>query len=195
MNNITNLDNQFHIEKLEEFDLEALENNSHLKNYFLCNLTKGNFLFFEHKLFLYIYNELENNFSALKYNIKTSQENIHKFFSKGLNFSEVEYQKSIFGECDLNIKIDGVFSLLFEEITDFFVIFQIGSIIFWLLNYYAKFAVVIFFITAITIIISVYETRTNLINIKNMAKFSCKVNVLRENEVKMNSFPIKFFPF
>lgn len=138
-------------------------------------------------MFNYIYNEIEENFNSVSFNIKTTQENIHKIFFKGLNISELIYQHKIFGVCDLEVNIDSVFSLFLKEVTDPFYIFQVFSVILWFSNDYAKYATIIVITTLISLIISVYETRMNLVNIKDMAKYSLKVNVFRQLEVIFNN--------
>jgi len=136
-------------------------------------------------LFNYIYNEKEETFNSVSFNIKTTQENIHKIFTKGLTSPDLIYQKNIFGICDLEVNIDSVFTLFIKEVTDPFYIFQVFSVILWFSNDYAKYATVIVITTLISLIISVYETRMNLVSIKDMAKYSLKINVFRNIEVKI----------
>ena len=147
------------------------------------NINGIKYRFFQFKLFNYIYNSNQNNFNSIKFNIKTCQENIHKIFTKGLNTDELKYQRKIFGECDLDIKIESVFALIIKEVTDPFYIFQVFSITLWMFNDYMQYAVIIIITTLISLIISIYETRVNLVNIQKMAKYSCKINVFRQIEV------------
>lgn len=134
-------------------------------------------------MFNYIFNSHTDSFSSIKFNIKTSQENIHNYFTKGLDKNEYVFQRNIFGTCDLEINIDSVVSLFLKEVTDPFYIFQVFSIMLWLNNDYAKYAIVIILTTLISLIISVYETRSNLVNIQQMAKYSSPINVFRQKEV------------
>ena len=160
--------------------------SSHIRIYCRSNIRDTKYQYFQFKLFNYIYNETEENFNSISFDIKTTQENIHKIFTKGLSPSDYIYQKNIFGICDLEVKIDSVFSLLLKEVTDPFYIFQVFSVILWYTDDYEKYANVIVITTLVSLIISVYETRMNLVNIKDMAKYSLKVNVFRQNEVKLN---------
>jgi len=142
-------------------------------------------------LFNYIYNEDQCNFNSIKFNIKTSEENIHRVFTKGLNSEEIVYQRNIFGKCDLDVKVDSVISLFLREITDPFYIFQVFSIILWLYDDYEQYAFVIIITTLFSLIVSVYETRENLLNIQQMARYNCKINVFRQvNVIKLNNFYI-----
>lgn len=77
--------------------------------------------------------------------------------------------------------------MILKEVTDPFYIFQVFSVILWYTDDYAKYATVIVILTFISLITSVYETRMNLVNIKDMAKYSLRVNVFRQNEVKKNN--------
>lgn len=103
-----------------------------------------------------------------------------------MNENEYIYQGKIFGKSDLDIKIESVFSLIIKEVTDPFYIFQVFSITLWMFNDYVQYAVIIIITTLISLILSVYETRVNLVNIQKMAKYSCKVNVYRQENVMKN---------
>jgi predicted P-type ATPase len=95
---------------------------------------------------------------------------------------EVEYQKQIFGACDLDIKVEGIAKLFLKEVTDPFYAFQIFSVALWFYNQYTNYAIVIVLTTLVSLSISVYETRKNLINISEMARYSCNINVYRQNK-------------
>lgn len=179
-------DKKFYIEKLEDLNLPDIR-GSHLKIYCKSNISETNLKMFQFKLFKYIYDIQTNSFHSIKFDIKTTQENIHSHFLKGLNTNEVIYQKLIFGDCDLDIKIATVFALILKEVTDPFYIFQFFSIVLWLNNNYVKYAVVIIITTLISLIVSVWETRSNLLSIQKMAKYSCPVEVYRLNEASRRS--------
>lgn len=177
-----NLDKKFYITKLEEVSLPNI-NNSHLKSMCQSNIKEQSYKYFQFKLFNYIYDNENSSFSCIRFNIKTSQENIQNIFTKGLNKEEIIYQTNIFGKSDLDIKIDSVFTLIIKEVTDPFYIFQLFSVLLWFFNDYQQYAIIIVVTTLISLIISVYETRVNLVNIQKMAKYSCKLNVFRQFEV------------
>jgi len=178
------LDKKFYITKLENVKLPDIK-SSHLKSMCESNINGNYYKFFQFKLFNYIYDKEISNFTSLKFYIKTTQENIQTIFIKGLNNQEIIYQKSIFGESDLNINIDSVFALIIKEVTDPFYIFQLFSVLLWFFNDYQQYAVIIVITTLISLIVSVYETRVNLVNIRKMAKFNCKINVFRQTDVLM----------
>jgi cation-transporting ATPase 13A3/4/5 len=180
---ILGTDNYFYIAVKEELVLPNIE-DSPLKRYCSSINSDQKIILFNFKLFKYIYIERLNEFVSLKFNINATFDNINKHFTKGLNLREVEYQKQIFGSCDLQIKIDSVLILILKEVSDPFYIFQIFSIILWYYNEYGIYASVILITSIFSIILGVYEVRTNLINIQMMAKYSCPVSIFRVNKVK-----------
>jgi magnesium-transporting ATPase (P-type) len=93
------------------------------------------------------------------------------------------HQENIFGKCDIDIVVNSVFYLILKELSDPFYIFQIFSIVLWLVEGYYNYAAVLIMTTVISITIAIKETRSNLLNIKKMAKYSCDINVFRQNEV------------
>lgn len=139
---------------------------------------------FQFKLFKNAYDSSFNNFISIKFEVKSSFENIVNHFKVGLSTQDIEYQKQIFGKCDLDIQIDSTFKLIINEVTDPFYIFQIFSVVLWCTESYYTYAGVIVFVTLISLGFSVYETRSNLVNIQQMAKYSCVVVVYRKNNVK-----------
>ena len=95
---------------------------------------------------------------------------------------EINYMRIIFGICDIDIIVNGIFKILMHELTDPFYLFQLYSIILWYCTEYYYYASVIVIITLISLTISVYETHKNLKQIQKMSKYSCPINVYRRNE-------------
>jgi len=133
-------------------------------------------------LFKYFYDRSLCNFTSIYFSIKTTQELLHKEFLRGLNEEEVSYNKLIFGECNINIKVDGFLKLTLKEVTDPFYLFQLFSVILWFNNDYMKYAGVILGTTVISIFVSVWETRSNMVSIQKMSKYSCPVQILRRDK-------------
>jgi cation-transporting ATPase 13A3/4/5 len=171
----------FYIKNLNTLKLPVL-GDSYIKKHCENNIEEVQIQYFQFKLFKYLYDKSADNFLSMKFKIKTTQETLHTTFLNGLNTEEVTYQQKVFGICDLDIEIDGVIKLLLKEVTTPFYIFQLFSVILWFSNNYAKFATIIVITTIISLIVSVYETRSNLLNIQKMAKYSCDVSVIRQNE-------------
>ncbi len=180
---IFGMDGNFYISNAVEFTLPEVS-DSHLKKFCIFNVVGSKIKLFEFKLFKYIYLSQDQTFVSLKFSIKTSLENIHKYFTVGLNDDEQSHQRTIFGECDLAFNIDSVWKLIFKEVADPFYLFQVFSICLWFWEDYWKYSTVIVVTTIISLAISVYETRVNLLNVQKMAKYSCEINVIRVDEVK-----------
>lgn len=77
------------------------------------------------------------------------------------------------------IPVKSVPKILVSDILSPFYIFQIFSIILWCANYYLYYAATIFIISVGTILIQLFETRSNLKNLQKMAFYECNVKVLR----------------
>jgi magnesium-transporting ATPase (P-type) len=177
-------DKKFYIEQCHEIKLPDII-DSHLKSYSTFGSYNNKVKIFDFKLFKYVFNQEKNSFSSLKFKIKATNENIHEYFTKGLNSQEFLHQRNIFGICDIDIVVNSVFSLILKELSDPFYIFQIFSILLWLVEGYYNYSAVLIMTTVISITIAIKETRSNLLNIKKMARYSCNINVFRVNEVSL----------
>ena len=149
---------------------------------FNININSQNIILFEYKTNQYLYNDNLGEFEALDYQIIQKADDLIQKFMNGLNDKEVNYMETIFGICDIDIIIKGVFNVLLNELTDPFYLFQAYSIILWYCTDYYYYASVIVIITIISLIISVKETYRNMKQIQKMSKYSCPVNVHRRNE-------------
>jgi cation-transporting P-type ATPase 13A2 len=156
-------------------------NDSHLRLHCKSNISENFIYLFQFKLFKYFYDRKVKSFNSISFSLKTTQEILIKEFLKGLDKSEVAYNKIIFGDCDLNIKVDGVMKLILKEVTDPFYIFQLFSITLWYVNAYMNYATIIVVTTLISLAVSVWETRSNLVSIQQMAKYSCPVDIYRRS--------------
>ena len=192
--------------KLEEAELLAIYCNDgklyfeEIKNMILPNVANSyivtsqqNFsrkcYLFTFKLFTYIYNPSANAFNAIKYSIFCTREQIFEFMSKGLNPHEREYQKLIYGECDLNFRINSFFIELFNTTCKFFFLFQVYSIILWLLTNYYAYSTAIALMTIYDLLDETITTLSNLKSIRKISKYSIKVNIY-EKKTKLNIYEI-----
>ena len=105
---------------------------------------------------------MKNSFESLDYQIKDEQINIIEKYTQGLNEDEVSFMRSIFGICDIDIRINSVGTILLNELTDPFYLFQLYSVILWYCTVYYYYASVIIVLTIVSLTISVYETHKNL---------------------------------
>ena len=171
------------IVRIKRLKLPKIENRQKSTiNEFNLNINSEDLILFEYKTFQYLYSEKNGDFEALDYQIKSKADKLIPTCIQGLNDVEVNYMQSIFGICDIDIIVSSVFKILLHELTDPFYLFQLYSIILWYCTDYYYYASAIVFVTAISLIISVYETHRNLKQIQKMSKYSCNVNVYRRNE-------------
>ncbi len=189
LNEATNIgvygkDNKLVIEELKNIELPKIdyESSTSVIKHFNMNLSSfTKILFFQFRLYDYIFNYEKKEFEGLKYFIQTQQDNFLKIFTHGLTETESQFQREIYGICDIDIKVHSVFRILLDELTDPFYLFQLYSVILWYCNEYEYYATVIVVLTIISLVVSVYDTHKNLKQLHNMSKYSCDVNVYRKN--------------
>ena len=178
-------DNKLVIEELKKIDFPQIDyknENNIIKNFNMNLSSYLKLVFFQFRLYDYIFNFKTQEFEGLKYFIQTQQDNFQKIFTLGLTESEITFQREIFGLCDIDIKVHSVFKILLDELTDPFYLFQLYSVILWYCNEYEYYASVIVVLTIISLVVSVYDTHKNLKQLHEMSKYSCEVNVYRKNE-------------
>ena len=90
--------------------------------------------------------------------------------------------KSLFGPCDIDIRVNSIGKILLDELTDPFYLFQVYSIILWYCTNYYYYASVIVVLTIISLILSVYGTYKNLKQLQKISRYSCQVKIYRKNE-------------
>ncbi|MCQ2820347.1 MAG: hypothetical protein MJ252_24025, partial [archaeon] len=175
-------DGEFYVVEVNHLTLPDI-GSSPLKKFCYYRVGEGlELTYFKFKLFNYIYYDSSKTFKSFEYYIKETQQNIVENLTNGLKANEIEYQKGLFGICDLIVIIPSVFKLLFIEFADPFYLFQIFSIVLWYCTNYEYYASVIVVCTVVSIATAVYESRVNLVSIKQMARYACKINVTRQNE-------------
>ncbi|KAG2372656.1 hypothetical protein C9374_013664 [Naegleria lovaniensis] len=94
-------------------------------------------------------------------------------------------KKSLFGVNTIETKVRNVISLLLDEVLHPFYLFQVASVCVWLSENYYIYAVAIAVISSISSLLSMWETRSNMIKLKEMTSFHCGVNRLNTCSVNM----------
>ena len=161
--------------KIENFEKSIIKE-------FNLNINSENIIMFEYKTYQYIFNEKIGDFEAIDYQIIQKQDELIYKFIQGLDDNEAYYMKLLFGTCDIDIVVNGIFKILLNELTDPFYLFQVYSVTLWYFTDYYYYASVIVIITLISLTISVIETHRNLMQIQKMSKYSCPVNIYRKNK-------------
>lgn len=78
----------------------------------------------------------------------------------------------LYGLNSINVEVKPYLTLLFEEVLNPFYIFQIGSITLWSLDQYYYYAGCIFFISVVSVIVSLLETRRQSQSLHDMVASS-----------------------
>ncbi|XP_054631130.1 cation-transporting ATPase 13A2 isoform X2 [Dunckerocampus dactyliophorus] len=107
-------------------------------------------------------------------------------FKKGLSQSEQIVRKQVYGPNLIDVPVKSYYTLLTEEVLNPFYLFQIFSIILWLFDEYYFYAACIFFVSMLSIGISLYEIRKQSTTLHSMARLVTKVTVLRSSGVQEN---------
>ena len=171
-------DGKLYFEELKKINLPNVANSYIVTSQ--LNYSRKCYLF-TFKLFNYIYNPFTNAFNSVKYSIYCSKEQIFEYMSKGLTKDEREYQNLIYGECDLNFKINQFFLQLFLTTCKFFFIFQVYSIILWLATNYYAYSTAIAIMTIYDLLEETITTLSNLKDIRKISKYSIKVKIYQKN--------------
>ena len=82
-----------------------------------------------------------------------------------------------FGKCEVDVPKKKVCNLLLEQILNPFYIFQVFAIALWSWDGYLSYAICIFVVSSGSVIASLYDNITNNRRIREMARYSCPVNV------------------
>lgn len=97
----------------------------------------------------------------------------------GLSQAMVEDRTMIFGLNSIEIDDKPYTALLLEEVLHPFYIFQIFSVLLWLIDDYYYYASCILIISLISIINTLIETKSTMQKLKEMSMFTCEIRVWR----------------
>nr|XP_048680762.1 polyamine-transporting ATPase 13A2 isoform X3 [Caretta caretta] len=97
----------------------------------------------------------------------------------GLNHQDHSTRRKVYGPNLIDVPVKSYLQLLVDEVLNPFYVFQVFSIILWLCDNYYYYAACIFIISAVSIGLSLYETRKQSITLRNMVKMAISVRVHR----------------
>lgn len=98
---------------------------------------------------------------------------------EGLEEDSKVRRSALFGLNLIDIAEKTIPQLLIDEALHPFYVFQIASIVLWSFDEYYYYAICIFFISLASIASTVVETKDTMKRLREMAKFSCDIRVLR----------------
>lgn len=98
---------------------------------------------------------------------------------QGIDSDEQENRERIFGKNVIDIEAKSTAQLLIDEAFHPFYVFQVASIVLWSLDDYYFYASCIFFISVISIIFTLIETKATMKRLREISRFECDIRVLR----------------
>ena len=173
-------DGKFYFENIKKIQVTKIDNKdielSQIKSSYVIML-------FTFKLFTYLYNPESKCFNSLKFDLQKKNSYILNKLSNGLNEQERIYQRDLYGECELNFFIKSFIKTMFDNMCDLFFFFQVYAILLWCFTDFLIYGCIISVLVLYSLIESSYTTRKNLLNIRNMCKYSISVNIYQNNTI------------
>ena len=99
-------------------------------------------------------------------------------FSQGLTTEKQLMKQVLHGPNSIEVEVKPYIKLLFEEVLNAFYVFQIASIVLWSLDSYYYYASCIAFISLISVIASLVETRRQSQSLHDMVSSSNAMKVI-----------------
>ncbi|XP_031422205.1 cation-transporting ATPase 13A2 isoform X2 [Clupea harengus] len=111
---------------------------------------------------------------------------------QGLSCQEQSSRRKVYGQNLIDVPVKSYMQLLFEEVLNPFYMFQVCSIILWMLDNYFYYAACIFIISLFSIALSLYEIRKQSTTLRKMAQLIVPVTVRRNTgeEESMSSLDL-----
>lgn len=103
---------------------------------------------------------------------------------KGATEAEHDLIASFLGQNLIDIEERSALQIFCNEILHPFYVFQVASFFIWISEDYELYALVILAMATGSALLTVLETKRNLDKMRQMAKFSCPVRVIREDRVR-----------
>ncbi|XP_065842399.1 polyamine-transporting ATPase 13A2-like isoform X2 [Oscarella lobularis] len=104
---------------------------------------------------------------------------LHKL-SGGLLTSQTMKKCFLYGKNVIDVQVKPYWKLLYQEVLDPFYVFQFASIIFWCTDEYYYYAGAIFFISCVSITLSLRQMRKHLEDLRNMVATPCETTIIRD---------------
>ena len=174
-------DGKFYFEEIIRSELPKMQN----QNLIIPQLEdNSNLILFQFKLFTYIFNFSTNQFDSLRFEMSQTKKYIMESMIKGLKDEERLHQSIIYGKADLIIPVKSFFKTLYLNMCDFFFIFQTFAILLWFFTDFKIYATIISLLVIYNLLDSTTETRNNLINLRNMSKYSIEIKLLKNEKIE-----------
>ncbi|XP_074545231.1 polyamine-transporting ATPase 13A3-like isoform X2 [Halichoeres trimaculatus] len=155
-------------------------NPAHEEHYGKYNYTQSAQIFyFTHHSTTYYWNDEIQSFESFKglEDLNVSCGDIHSDHSCGLSKTLQEYRMLFFGENEIAVRVPSLFKLLIKEVLNPFYIFQLFSVILWSFEDYYYYASAIVFMSAISIVTSLYTVKKQYVMLRDMVAAHSVVRV------------------
>ncbi|XP_077866411.1 polyamine-transporting ATPase 13A3 [Saccoglossus kowalevskii] len=140
--------------------------------------------FFRYQKLKYLWDPYEENFYKLRgLDIDTP---CSDFYSKynGMSLQQQDKRRNLYGENLIGIELKPIFLLFITEAMNPFYIFQLYSVLLWIIGYqYIYFSVAILVMSMVSISLTVYSTRKQAVTLRQMVESSTDVTVWRGGDV------------
>ncbi|XP_071945615.1 polyamine-transporting ATPase 13A3-like isoform X2 [Antedon mediterranea] len=136
--------------------------------------------FFMYKKLKYIWNDGEKSYHQLRgLDVNTHTGSFYSHY-KGFSVNEQKMRKELYGANKINVELRPIPVLFFQEALNPFYVFQVFSVCLWIFAYnYIYFSVAILMMSLVSISLTVYSTRKQSKDLREMVKSSSKVTVCR----------------
>ncbi|XP_047459083.1 cation-transporting ATPase 13A2 isoform X2 [Mugil cephalus] len=115
-------------------------------------------------------------------------------FQNGLSPLEQSLRRRMYGTNLIDVPVKPYTKLLYEEVLNPFYVFQVFSIILWTIDNYYIYALCIFIISIISIIVSLYETRKQSVTLRDMARLVTDVTIRRNSGAEERVSSVELVP-
>lgn len=152
---------------------------------------------FEHHHVKYLWNARQKVFVRLHgYDVDTPVNRFASELSRGLTEEMQMVKKKLFGSNTIDVEVKPYHKLLFEEVLNPFYIFQLASIVLWSFDEYYYYASCIFFISIVSVVVSLLETRRQSQSLHDMVSSSneLKCTVYRGNDTFQDISSVDLVP-
>ncbi|KAH9529860.1 hypothetical protein DERF_003718 [Dermatophagoides farinae] len=138
-------------------------------------------IYFENKKVRYVWDNDSKEF----YKVRGLDKDIkctYFYNQKGLTASEQKQRRKIYGLNEIEVTVQTVMQILFQEVLEPFYIFQVFSLIVWTCDSYYYYASCIVVMSALSLTSSVIQTRRNQKQLRDTVQGTDTVNVCRAKD-------------
>ncbi|CAG2164446.1 unnamed protein product [Oppiella nova] len=175
-------------DQMSKESLEVPSNNTNASQCLVRPKSDGIFeltntlTFFENKKVRYIWDSEKKEFFKVR-GLDSDIYCSYFYQQKGLTIEEQNSRRILYGENAIVVEVMTILQILIQEVLEPFYIFQIFSLLVWLLDEYYYYAGCIIVMSSLSLTTSVIQTRRNQKQLRDTVEGVDTVNVCRGNEV------------